>query len=302
MLVWASTILNCLYYFSRTNLVGQEVAVLLLFMLVCQYYQYGYAQIPQLVASPLLRAKALLKHLLLFPFVIEGQSSHFSKMFALKELVLAIAVIAIEKSNDFVWQGLAIATLVLNLIQFVAVAFYTFRPLNPTVEGMAEFLVRRSLLRKLLAGLVGLGSHCYFFLALAVSYWLYDGLFALNLMWIIFLLIGMLIHRRRAGTLNCWFALTLPYLYVDAVDAKLLCEPYVRAVFFLGRYALTPVVFGYVAYDILVNWSGYIGYFDCSSDSYCEEGVAVLSTVVAGFAMSLFSLLEIPVGCMLIAT
>lgn len=132
-LVWTSAVLNCVYYFNRTQQVGQEVAVFLLFMLLCQFYQYGYAQIPTLRTSLLARVKALLKHLFFFPFVVEGQPSHFSKAYSLKELVLAIAVIAIEKENDLDWEKLGVLTLVFNIAQFLAVAFYTFRPLAPTV-------------------------------------------------------------------------------------------------------------------------------------------------------------------------
>lgn len=164
---------------------------------------------------------------------------------------------------------------------------------------MAEFLVRKNFLRKALCVLVGFGNHCYFILLLIISFWLHYGLFALNLMWVVFLLFASLIHHCRAKTINGWFVLRLPYLYVDAVLNGLLCEPYIRAVFFLMRYLVTPVMFGYLTYDILVNWEDYLSYFGCASEDGCKI-VGLLQTIIAGFAMSLFSLLEVPIGCLLI--
>ena len=247
-----------------------------------------------------MRAKALLKHLFFFPFVIEGQSSHFSKLFALKELVLTGTVIAIERSNNFAWEGLGIITLILNLLQFALVLTFTMQPLNKVVEGMAEYLVQKTLLRKLLMVVIGLGNHVFFFLALIVCFKLSSVLFALNLFYVLFLLVGLIVHHCRSRTLTGWFVLRLPYLYVDAVMSKLLCEPYIRAAFFLTRYTLTPMVFCVLSYDILTHWSDYLNQFGCVSDS-CTVQVTVLNTVIAGFALSLFALLEIPVGCMLIS-
>lgn len=144
-------------------------------------------------------------------------------MFALKELVLALAVIVIEASNEFVWEKLAILALTFNLIQFIAVLLFTFRPLNPIVEGMTDFLVRKSFVRRLIAGIVGLGNHVFLYMCLIVSYWLYGGLFALNLLYLIYLFVALVIHHCRNGTMTGWFVLRLPYLYVDAVMNRLLC-------------------------------------------------------------------------------
>lgn len=54
-------------------------------------------------------------------------------------------------------------------------------------------------------------------MVLADSYLINDRLFALNLVWVAFLLVGMFVHRYRAGTLSRWFVLSLPYFCVDAV-------------------------------------------------------------------------------------
>lgn len=60
-------------------------------------------------------------------------------------------------------------------------------------------------------------------MVLADSYLINDRLFALNLVWVAFLLVGMFVHRYRAGTLSRWFVLSLPYFCVDAVKAKVRC-------------------------------------------------------------------------------